>query len=293
MGVEAMRIATALCGVAFMLALLPSKALAACDGAAALLKQAYPSATATEEGLAIKGDYPQSIRTDDVACKTWPANPALTLVAVPLIEVNDSDADESRGDVEIIIADTASRAPLARRLEKGMAFSDAVRFEGVKLDTARYDLKEGLRAFGIRTSQGGSSRVNPYSVEALWLYTFEAGHIERVLDGLVVLDDNGENNGDCEGTDTRIERTVTLGSIGAKGYRDLVVDQKVTLETSRNVSGECKSTDKPGAGKRIVIHFGDAGYGAPSKPATGLASGQRMLFSDIMQDAQSAEPASP
>ena len=265
---------------AFALLLLSAPAVA-CDKIDALLKKAYPAATATKNGFEVSGDYLRRIDPDEVACKAWPARPELTLVAVPLIEANPPQEGENKGDVEIILADTASGRPIARRLEKDMAFSDAVRFANLSFDTARYDLKAGLRAFGVRTMQANSSQIDPFSETALWLYTFEGGRIDRVLDGLIVERENGENNGDCDGALTTINRTLTLGGAGPKGYRDLVVDQTETLETSKKDGTDCKSTDAPGAGRQVVLHFGDRHYDPPAGSKSEPDKPESDLFSFI------------
>ena len=254
-------------GAAALALMLPGQALADCDITDALLKQAYPDAQQGDNGLLVKGGgNDRSINPDDVVCKAWPYRPELMLAAVPLIEAKPPVEGENKGDVEIIIADVATGNPVARRLEKGMAFSDAIQFGSMSLDTARYDVGDGLRAFGLRTSQSGSSRVNPYEEQALWMYTFAKGRIERVLDGLIVERSNGENNGDCVGESTAVTRTVKLGPKVATGYRDLTVEQTVTHDTSRKVGGECRFDTRPGKAARFELIYDNGHY----RPAAGV-----------------------
>lgn len=243
-----------------VLTALPTRAFAACDDLGDLLSRVYPKADRSDDGFDLKGAYAQHVTTRSVACKVWPADPGLTLMAVPRIEADPASPDETRGDVEILVLDSATGRPLARRVETAMAFADAIRFEGVTLDTARYDLRPGLRAFGLRTEQSGSSRVNPYGERALWLYTFEGGRIARVLDGLIVQRIQGENDGNCAGTSQTVRRAVSLGAEGPEGYRDLMVDQTATDETSRKVGRDCRSTETPGARARHVLRFGGRRY---------------------------------
>jgi hypothetical protein len=263
--------------LAALLFLLPLPAFA-CDRAADLLRQAYPDAVAGAGGLTLKGGaYAQRIDPDAVACKPWPLRPELTLVAVTLVEANPASEDETRGDVEIIVADTATGKPLARRREEGMAYSDAVQFASLSLDTARYDLKPGLRAFGLRSVQSGSSRVNPFTEQALWLYTYTDGRIDRVLDGLVVERFNGENDGDCAGTSTTTTRGVTIGAAGQGGYRDLLVDQTVASETTRKAGDDCASKVRTVKGKPFRLVFDGHGYEA----AKGVKIDRDDLFASV------------
>ncbi|KAA0121617.1 hypothetical protein CIW48_22740 [Methylobacterium sp. P1-11] len=248
-----------------VLSALPAMASGPCDDKDALLSHVYPKASRSGDGFDLKGSYVQHVSSASVACKVWPADPSLTLVAVPLIEAAPDTAGDIRGDVEILVLDSASGRPLARRIEMAMAFSDAIQFDGVTLDTARYDIRPGTRAFGLRTAQSGSSRVNPFSEEALWLYGFEGGRITRVLDGLVVGRVTGENDGNCTGTTTAIRRTVSVGPEARGGYRDLVVDQTEARESSSKAAGDrCRSAKAPGPGAQEVIRFGSVRYDPPA-----------------------------
>jgi hypothetical protein len=258
--------------LAALVLLLPVPALA-CDNAEALLKQAYPEAVADRSGLTVKGGaYAQRIDPEAVACKAWPYRPELTLLAVPLREAAPPVEGEARGDVEIIVADTATGKPLARRREEGMAFEDAIQFRGVALDTARYDVRNGQRAFGLRTRQSGSSQLNPFSEQALWLYTYEGGRIRRVLDGLVTERLNGEYDGDCAGAATTVTRTATIGGAGAGGYRDLVIDQAESTETTTKAEDDCKSSVVAGKGRQVRLVFDGRHYVA-AKAAKGEEDG--------------------
>jgi uncharacterized protein len=280
-----MKTSIVLCGAALAVSLLPMQAFASCDNADMLLSKAYPKAVRGNDGLQVSGDYLQAINPSSVACKIWPANPAVTLMAVPLMEAKPADPDVARGDVEIVVADTATGKPVARLLEKGMAYSDAIRFADVSIDTARYDIKSATRAFGLRTSQEGSSRVNGYSESALWLYVFEGGRVVRVLDGLIVERTTGEDDGDCEGTSKTIKRTVSLGGEGPHAYRDLLVEQAVTDEATKKVGTECKSTETPGKHEQLVLHFGDKHYDPPPGRYANPNRAGNDLFSLIMTPA--------
>lgn len=50
----------------------------------------------------------------------------------------------------------------------------------MSVDAARYDVSNGLRAFGLRAAQHGSSAVNPCQERALWRYTFDNSHYRPV-----------------------------------------------------------------------------------------------------------------
>lgn len=273
-----------------LLLVLPARAAVGCEDVGALLRRAYPKATPTGDGFDLKGAYAQHVSAEAVACKVWPADPSMTLMAVPLVEANPDPAGDTRGDIEILVLASSDGHPLARRVEKDMALSSAIRFEGVSLDTARYDVRPGLRAFGLRTELSGSSRVNPFSETALWLYTFENGRLARVLDGLIVEQLRGENDGDCAGESLLVRRAVSLGTAGGGGNRDLVVDETGTDEVSKKVDGRCRSTRTPSAQVRQVLRFGGARYEAPADRRPRPDHPEDSWFSLIMTPLSSPAP---
>jgi len=249
--------------LASLLLLLPFPAFA-CDIAEALIKHAYPDAVAADGGYTVKGSaYVRRIDPRAVACKTWPYRPELTLAAVPLSEAAPANEGEVRGDVEVMAVDTATGEPVARLVEEGMAFADAVQFDDVSLDTARYDLKPGLRAFGVKVTHSGSSRIFPYADEVLRLYTLQGATLVRVLDGLIVSVSTNENDGNCNGVGETTSRSITLGQPGRGGYRDLRIDEKRVAETTRDMGSDCVSTSKPLLGRSHVLRFGGQGYEIP------------------------------
>jgi hypothetical protein len=249
---------------ALLACILPAHAVAACDDPEAALRLAYPDAKENVGDLIVAGDYAQRVTPGNIACKVWPFKPELTLLAIPLIEAEPANDGENNGDIEVIVADTRTGKPLARRREKGMAFGDAIQFSGLELDTARYDIASDVRAFGIVTRQFGSSRVNPYSEHALWLYSFSGGHIARVLDGLVTQRLNGENDGNCEGIATEISRTVEMAKAEHQGHRDMIVKQTEKTTVSAPAGDDCKSTEKVGVPKQWTLQFDGKRYRAAS-----------------------------
>jgi hypothetical protein len=252
--------------IALLLALLPVHALAECANREELLRQAYPEAMQISDGYFLAGDYAQHINPEDVACKVWPYRPDLTLLAVPLLEAEPRSEGEVRGDVEVIVADSRTGEPLARLRERGMAYGDAIQFAGVELDTARYDLRPGVRAFGLVTWQYGSSKPNPYSERSLWLYAYSAGRIDRVLDGLVIGQLNGENDGNCTGETTEIARTVGIASTEHEGHRDLTVDEMQIYSLSKPTSDDCPSIEFSRKTRQLMLRFEAGRYRSSVDP---------------------------
>jgi hypothetical protein len=269
---------------AFMMLLLPAPAFASCANLNILLGKAYPAAVQTDQGLEIAGEPRQMIAPDTVVCKPWPARPEFTLVAAPRLELNPKEEGLQHGDIEIIVADAKTGDPVARYIEREAAFSDAVAFRGVEFDTARYDIKPGQRAFGMRTSYWHNSNVFPFYQTTLWLYSFDGHKIVPVLEGLSVETSRGENDGNCNGYFETTALAISMGKAGLNGFRDLVLDETVSTETSKQEGGDCSSTKKNDARNRYVLHFGDPHYGRFDGKGSFKDASYKDLFSSILSE---------
>lgn len=209
-----------------------------------LLEQAYPAATHVGTRLLIKGDYAQIVDPDKVVCRDFPDKPDLFVAAIPLIEAHPPGTDRIKGDVEIIVADFATRKPLSRRLEKGIAGSDYITyFQAVEFDASHYEISDGLPAFGIRTSRQGYARLpyppgyfrwpGPGSERALWLYVYDNEKISRVLDGLIVERTKSAGEYECYADYDSLQRILSVGAESTTGHRDISVKQIVKHDNTR------------------------------------------------------------
>lgn len=84
------------------------------------------------------------------ACRDWPYDPAIRLVAAAWPDVGADGSDDDPLLLVSAMLDPAGGRVLARHerpLEQDAAF--ALREGGIRLDTARYDLAPGVRAFGV------------------------------------------------------------------------------------------------------------------------------------------------
>lgn len=161
---SSLRLRRLLCGV--LLAALPATAFA-CDDVEAVRAAAYRQLPA--------GALPVTARftdADSTACRAWPAQPGTTLLAVAQWAAPASE--EARGgDLDLLLIDTASGRPLAWTRVADAVSSDALRFTGLRLDTARWQLDPATRAFGVRMDYNGSSGPNPFAQTELQLFVRE------------------------------------------------------------------------------------------------------------------------
>jgi hypothetical protein len=269
---------------AFILLLLPAPAFAACADPSVLLGKAYPTAKQTDQGLELAGEPRQVVAPDTVACAIWPEKPEFTLVAAPRLELNPKEEGLRHGDIEIIVADTKTGDPVARYIEKEAAFSDAIAFSGVEFDTAGYEIKAGRHALGMRSSYWHDSSAFPFYQTTLWLYSFDGKKIVPVLEGLSVETSRGENDQNCNGYFETTALAITMGQTGRDGFRDLVLDETITTETSEHKGDDCVSAKKIDAGKRYVLRFGDPHYGGFDGKSSFKDAAYEDLFSSILSE---------
>lgn len=207
---------------------------------ATIIESAYPTAARSADGtFDVDGATIRLPEQDDsdahaVVCRTWPSQPALTLVAVPLMTRQADDGNE--GDIELLVVDS-KKATVRQRLRlPGLMTDDALYVSSVALDTAFYRLASRKIAFGLRLSLQGSSRPNPFGETTLWLFLVDDGKLRPVLDNIVVSSNRGEWDTNCAGEFENTERTLSMEPSPQSAIADIVVSETTT--TTVNVAGK-------------------------------------------------------
>lgn len=199
-------------------------------------------------------------------CKVLPNDPGKSIVALTSLGSQTVDAeDPSMGDYDLnlFIVKTGSHQVYSRYSEKKAYTSDAVRFNGLDIDTGRYVLAPGVRAFGVRASHSGSSRVNPYGETTLKLFVHKRGRLQQVLVGLVVDQSRGESDGNCAGEFAALHRTIDMGSGRSHGFSDLIVRSTVTASTNKLINNECVEIPQKPLTQNMTLHFDGEKYVIP------------------------------
>ncbi|MCC2944865.1 hypothetical protein [Citrobacter portucalensis] len=161
------------------------------------------------------------------------------------------------GDLELLVLDSTSldvkqRLHLPERMN-----DDAIQITGLALDTARWKVTPDQTAFGLRVTRTGSSRVNPFSEDALSLFVIENNQLRVVLNGIVLENSTGEWDGNCVGTFHDIKRTLALAPDSHNGYFDIRVNEKNVESTAYTDANEqCASKDKPGKASWVLRYDG-------------------------------------
>ncbi|WP_210299568.1 MULTISPECIES: hypothetical protein [Rhizobium] len=241
-----------------------------CAGRTAdIIRRAYPSATNADDGTLLFEGATLTLAKGDgvdgdphaVICRVWPAQPQLTLIAVPLMtEQSDS---ENEGDIELLVVDSTNLQVRQRLRLDGLMSDDAFRVRSVAFDTARYQLAPKRTAFGLRVSRDGSSRANPFGETTLWLFSIEGDRLKPVLDNIVVGESQGEWDTVCAGEFSETTRTLSMVPSAKDTIADIVVTEKT--RTSVNTVGTdngCKSEDETTT-RKYRLRYDGSGYGVP------------------------------
>ncbi len=190
------------------------------------------------------------------------AQAALTLLATPVWR-DGGDNDTREGDVDILVIDTDTLAPRAWTVLPGALDSDAIFFDGMQLDTARYQLAPGTLAFGLRVQRRNGSGPNPFSEEQLQLLAMQAGTLRALGPPMVLRRFQAEWDTRCAGESTEVSRTVAVGPKGKHGMADLVLRERRVSTHSWMDGEECRDQDTPVEGERHVLRHDGRQYVVP------------------------------
>lgn len=184
----------------------------------------------------------------------------LSVLAQGLGEGEAESGDDGVYDVDVAVVSSSTGQVQSRLLLDKAYESDAVRFEGVQIDTARYQLSPAVRAFGLRAEHYMRSGVGGYSTSALSLLIDQDGQMRRVLADLIVSKYTGEWDGQCKGNRTELTRTVTIAPTRSNDFADLLVTTTTTYIKSRPAGDDCKEVVKTPVVTRSKIHFDGKTY---------------------------------
>ncbi|WP_299066087.1 hypothetical protein [uncultured Polaribacter sp.] len=133
------------------------------------------------------------------------------IIILPIITNRDNECDYCFDiDNNILIWNKYSKSFDVNYTKKSEWTSDALYLSSLKIDTAPYFLNKTIRAFGLRYSYSGSSRVNPYDSEIINLYYLKDNKIIEVLNNLELENTTGENNGTCENASFETSKSILI-----------------------------------------------------------------------------------
>ena len=133
--------------------------------------------------------YHSSRESDKAVCKIWPADESKTIVVLPF-------PNDIKGtiyyDVDVLLVDTQSGELIARNWEPDAFYSDAIELTDFEIDTARYQLNNESRAFGVRINFARHSYSFSFSDQLINLYVQKNEKLNRVVNKLILKQSVGE-----------------------------------------------------------------------------------------------------
>lgn len=170
----------------------------------------------------------KDLLADKICLKALPNQNEKVIVVLPVITNRDAECDYCFDiDNNILIWNKNSKSFESKYTEKAEWTSDALKFDEIKIDTGLYYLDKNTRAFGIRFSYSGSSRVNPFGSEAINLYCFKNNQIVEVLHDFELEFFRGESNGGCSNGFYETSKSVfEINNKSIDKFNDIIVKTK-------------------------------------------------------------------
>jgi hypothetical protein len=199
-------------------------------------------------------------------CAAIPDTPEKSIVAMAAPH-GDAAADQDFGgtnlDLDVAIVDSESGEIEKRFHESNALSSDADQVVGLSIDTARYQLTPGLRAFGVRVNYRRFSHIDPADREDLYLFFAQGKSLSKVLNGLTMAEEYEEKSGNCDGTASQSRSVISVLGSKNHGYFDLLV-KSTTTEREFNEKGEdCTDKVKSRRSTHKVLRFDGTSYSHP------------------------------
>lgn len=198
------------------------------------------------------------------SCKALPDEPGKTLVALAFPSKGAARNEPDTFDLDVLIVDSNNLKVLSRHHSEGALQSDAYRLSHVGIDTGRYRLAPGVRAFGIRVAHAVNSHIVPTDEEVLTLYVARGARIEPVASGLMMSYNHMETGADCAAEMSATQRTVRIGPLPKQGYADLIVTTKQSQSTQELVGEECVDHVVHSSTRSDVVPFDGQRYPLPT-----------------------------
>lgn len=241
-------------------------AQAACPPAAELVRALYPQAPAADsrglvqvdDGLKIALTPLSATDAPGIICKVWPADENMLLVAAVLREPDPEPA----GAIKVAVlrdGKVVAGTVLTEGFDEGV-----VRLRGYEFDTAKYELRPGVRAFGLRSTRGATLRSSSFEETVLRLFVLEDQALKEVLPPLVVDDESGAFDTVCKGDYRQRHMTLALGAAQADGWKQLLVTTRTQWRRPRGDADHCVDEMDPVQTARTVLRYKDGTYPVPT-----------------------------
>lgn len=247
------------CAPALLLAvtLISPSAQAACESGLAERMQArlYP-ARALDHALA--------------ACKAWPAYAGRSIVVLPLLPTAAMPPGRRTLDLAVLLIQRPDNGNTERDAVIAQSFlPDALKEHGptlqeLRIDTSRYLLAPGQRAFGLRARYRGDELAAPFANETLRLFLPLGRQIQEVLAETEMERDGGRWDLQCDGQFERLRTQLSVDAATGQRWSDLVVSRTLLPSRARRqTDGQCLDQTGPARHTSLRLRHDGQRYAAP------------------------------
>jgi len=199
---------------------------------------------------------PKQVYYEFIVQKVLPNDTKSTVVVLPTIANLEDDGYSFSLNNYVLVVDTNTATIKQQFYESNKTNgwdSDAVRIAEITIDTAKYLVKDNLRAFGVRIYFSGSSKPNPYSSRTISLFIPEADKLLKVLDAYEMYSHWGEWDMECTGEFITVNKILTMDSSLTQGFYDIVTHAETTIiETFEKGDDDCDETKTVQKSKQIL-----------------------------------------
>ena len=230
---------------------------------------------ACESGLAERMQsrlYPA--RTLDralAACKAWPAYLGRSIVVLPF--QTDSGRQQGQRTLDLVVlviqrpdnGNTERDVVMAQIYQPGALRENGHALQELRIDTARYLIAPGQRAFGLRARYRGDDLAAPFAAETLRLYLPQGQQLEQVLAETEIERDSGRWDLQCDGQFERLRTQVAMEPVAGRRWADLMLSRTVLPSRARRqADGQCVDHAGPARYTPIRLRHDGEGYAAPA-----------------------------
>ena len=238
-------------------ALLGPAAHAACESGLAERMQArlYPTRT-LDRALA--------------ACKAWPAYAGRSIVVLPFQDHSGRLQGARALDLAVLLiqrpdnGNTERDAVIAQAYLPGALREHGHALQELRIDTARYLLAPGQRAFGLRVRYRGDELAAPFAAETLRLYLPQGSQLRQVLAETEIERDSGRWDLQCDGQFERLRTQIAVEPVAGRRWADLMLSRTLLASRARRqADGQCVDHAGPPRYTPVRLRHDGEQYAAP------------------------------
>lgn len=192
------------------------------------------------------------------SCRRDPTQPDQWIVSLLSPSAGNIPDSDTWYDLNVVIWNARQARVVASLREPKAILSDASELRSTSIDTGRYVLAEGVRAFGVRNNHYPRCHDCAWSETFLTLYVQRKEKIDRLFSTRIEQTTSADGPApECRDTVQAIRTTIAPGVHTSHGLRDLVVVTRSGDDQSGVAPGPpAKACSPPFVQTRVVSYDG-------------------------------------